>query len=204
MRITSNDQLRELYRQPSTRAAEKTRDRIDGATARFVSLCTLAILSTAGTDGTVDASPRGGPAGFIKVLDDRHVAVPDLGGNNRLDSFENIIANPFAGLLLIVPGKEETVRINGPAHLTIDADLLASFTTDLRTPKMALIVETQELFAHCAKAFRRSKVWSPDSWASLEAAPDLAEIYECQFPATNATDMRATLEQVYIDDLARD
>ncbi len=204
MRITSNDQLRELYRQPSTRAAAKTRDRIDEATARFISLCPLAILSTAGADGTVDASPRGGPAGFIKVLDERHVAVPDLGGNNRLDSFENIIANPHAGLLLIVPGKEETVRINGPAQLSIDADLLASFTNELRTPKMALVVETRELFAHCAKAFRRSGVWDPASWAQLKTAPDLAEIYECQFPPTNAEEMRATLEQVYAQDLARD
>ncbi|NNF56047.1 MAG: pyridoxamine 5'-phosphate oxidase family protein [Acidimicrobiales bacterium] len=204
MRITSKDQLRELYRQPSPRAAEKTRDRIDEATARFISLCPLAILSTAGADGTVDASPRGGPAGFIKVIDERHVAVPDLGGNNRLDSFQNIIANPHAGLLLMVPGKEETVRINGPAHLSIDSDLLASFTADLRPPKMALVVETQELFAHCAKAFRRSGVWKPASWALLKTAPDLAEIYECQFPSTTAEEMRATLEQVYADDLARD
>lgn len=204
MRITSEDQLRELYRQPTSRAAGKTRDRIDEATARFISLCPLAILSTAGADGTVDASPRGGPAGFIKVLDERHVAVPDLGGNNRLDSFKNIIANPHAGLLLMVPGKEETVRINGPAYLSIDADLLASFTADLRPPKIALVVETQELFAHCAKAFRRSGVWKPDSWAPLKTAPDLAEIYECQFPSTKAEEMRATLEQVYANDLAQD
>ncbi len=204
MRITSNEQLRELYRRPSERAAGKTRDRIDDATARFIGLCPLAILSTAGSDGTIDASPRGGPAGFISVMDDRHVAVPDLGGNNRLDSFENVITNPHAGLLLVVPGKEETVRINGPAYLSVDPDLLASFSDQLRTPKLALVVETQELFAHCAKAFRRSGVWKPDTWAEVHNAPDLAEIYECQFPDTKADDMRDLLEQAYVDELARD
>ena len=202
--ISTPEQLRELYRQPSKRAAGKVTSTITPEVARFIGFCPFAVLSTSGEGGVVDASPRGGPAGFIQVVDDTHVAVPDLGGNNRLDSFQNILANPHAGLLMLIPGKEETVRINGAAHLSTDPELLGSFTKELRTPKLALVIRTDEVFGHCAKAVRRAGLWEPESWDALAEAPDLADIYACQFKNVDASEMRNQLEQVYTDDLAQD
>ncbi len=203
-RIETVEQLRQLYRPASGRAANKTTHRIDTETARFISLCPFAVLSTADGTGGVDASPRGGPPGFIRVVDETTVAIPDLGGNNRLDSFENVISNGQAGLLLMIPGKEETVRINGSAHLSVDPELLGSFTKELRPPKMALVISTDEVFGHCAKAFRRSGLWDPSSWTALAEAPDLADIYACQFKDTDASEFRADLARAYDEGLAQD
>ena len=161
------------------------------------------VLAT--TDGTrLDASPRGGPPGFLQRLDDRHVAVPDLGGNNRLDSFRNVLVHPWAGMLLMVPGKDETLRINGPASLTADPAILEGFSSSLRRPKLALVVETAEVFGHCAKAFRRSRLWDPDAWTEVSDAPDLAAIYASQFQEVEAAEMRATLDALYTQELADD
>lgn len=112
------------YRSPSERAAGKVVTSIDAGSARFIDLCPMLILSTSDGDNSVDSSPRGGPPGFLQRLDDTHLAIPDLSGNNRLDSFRNILANPWAGLLLIMPGKDETLRINGSAGLTADPGIL--------------------------------------------------------------------------------
>ncbi len=202
--ITSTADLRRLYRQPSERAAGKVTSSIDPETARFIAMCPFAVLSTAGVGGNVDASPRGGPPGFIRVVDHKHIALPDLGGNNRLDSFENIVATGHAGLLLMIPGKEETVRVNGAAVLSVDPDLLGSFTEELRTPKLALVIRTDEVYGHCAKALRRSGLWEPSSWTALQDAPDLAGIYACQFKDTNADEMRLALEVNYRQGLAED
>ena len=162
------------------------------------------LAATADANGGIDASPRGGPPGFLQVLDDRHLAIPDLNGNNRIDSLRNIVDNPQAGLLLMVPGVEETIRINGPATLTTDAAILDGFTQELRVPKLAVVIETQELFAHCAKAYRRSNLWNPSAWATMAGAPDLAEIYTCQFPGVDAAAMRAELDKNYANDLTQD
>jgi hypothetical protein len=175
------DDLTARYRAPSRRAAGKVRSVIDEASRRFIEHCPLVMVATAGADGRCDTSPRGGPPGFVSYIDERRVAIPDLTGNNRLDSYRNIISNPHAGLLFVVPGKDETVRINGPAHLTDDPTILDGFIAELRRPKLALVVEVEELFAHCAKALRRALLWDPGSWEALVGAPDLAEIYACQF-----------------------
>ena len=125
-------------------------------------------------------------------------------GNNRLDSLRNIVARPHAGLLLVVPGRDETLRINGPAALTVDPGIVSGFTGELRRPKLAIVVETAELYGHCAKAFRRARIWDPPFWAEVGDAPDLAEIYACQFDGTDAREVRATVEAIYAEDLARD
>lgn len=201
--ITSLDQLASMFREPGRRALDKQRSVIDGGLAAFVDRCPFAVLATSDGRGSVDASPRGGPPGFIRRLDDRHVALPDLNGNNRLDSYRNVLAHPYAGLLLIVPGKQETVRINGPAVLTADPELLAGFTAELRPPKLALVVETAEIYGHCAKAFRRARVWEVDTWAGLESAPDLAAMYAETFDRP-VDELRDALEATYVDDLACD
>lgn len=201
--ISALSGLRGLYRPPGARAASKVISHIDAASARFIARCPLVLLATADQDGNCDVSPRGGPPGFVQVLDDRHVALPDLNGNNRLDSSINLIANGNAGLLFVVPGKEETLRINGPAWLTTTADVLDRTHPDLRRPKMALVVETRELFTHCAKAFRRSRVWEPESWTVLQDAPDLAEMYACQMGG-DAGSYRTVLAESYDASLAAD
>ena len=202
-RILDEAALSGRYRAPSARAAGKIRDRLDAASVRFIGRSPFLVLAT--SDGrTVDASPRGGPPGFVRVLDDRHVAVPDLSGNNLLDSFRNVVANPWAGLLFVVPGKDETLRINGPAHLSVEPELLGGFTPELRRPKMALVVETAEVYGHCAKAFRRARLWDPASWEALADAPDLAAIYAAQRPDVDEDRMRADLAELYVAELAED
>jgi PPOX class probable FMN-dependent enzyme len=202
-RITTLEQLRTLYRQPNPRIAAKAMSRIDEASARFIALSPFVMLSTADATGRCDVSPRGGPPGFVRVLDDRHVALPDLGGNNRLDSLSNVVATGEAGLLFIVPGRTETVRLNGPAWLTTAADVLDGAHPELRRPRTALVVETAELFVHCAKSFRRSGVWDPSTWDALAGAPDLAEIFICQFGG-DTDEYRAAVADAYVEGLAED
>jgi PPOX class probable FMN-dependent enzyme len=202
-RIADLAVLRELYRAPSEVAANKVFDTIDESSAAFIDRCPFIVIST--TDGaeSIDASPRGGPPGFVQRLDDRHIAIPDLNGNNRLDSLENIVLHPYVGLLLMMPGKDETLRINGPATLTTDRSVLDGFTAELRRPKLAIVVEVAELYGHCAKAFRRAEVWNPESWVGYATTPNLADIVSTQF-GLEGDDLRARLEKSYEDDLALD
>ena len=201
--ITDLASLRELYREPSELVANKAFDVIDEATAAYIDRCPFVIISTSDGADSMDASPRGGPPGFLQRLDDRHVAIPDLNGNNRLDTLENIVVHPFVGLLLVMPGKDETVRINGPATVTTDAAILDGFTGELRRPKSAIVVEVAEVYSHCAKSFRRGKVWQPESWADLADSPDLADIIGTQF-TMESSGIRAALEGSYDHDLTLD
>ncbi len=202
-RITDLAGLRELYREPNELVANKAFDVIDEATAAYIDRCPFVVISTSNGADSMDASPRGGPPGFLLRLDDRHVAIPDLNGNNRLDTLENIVAHPFVGLLLVMPGKDETVRINGRATLTTDAAILDGFTVELRRPKSAIVVEVAEVYSHCAKSFRRGKVWQPESWADHAEAPDLADIIGTQF-SMESSGIRTVLEDSYVKDLTLD
>ena len=178
-RIDTLDELTALYREPSGGAVSKQLDHINAGMAAFIDLSPFLVLATSDGAGSIDASPRGGPPGFVRRLDDRHIAIPDLNGNNRLDSYRNIVTHGRAGVLMVVPGKNETLRINGPAAITTDADLLDGFTKELRTPKAAIVIETAEIYGHCAKAFRRGHLWDASTWAALDTAPDLAAMYSC-------------------------
>jgi uncharacterized protein len=202
MNLSTADDLRAIYRTPGAGAAGKSRSSIDEASARFIARAPLVMLSTASAAGHCDVSPRGGPPGFVIVLDDRHVAIPDLGGNNRLDSLQNVVENPQAGLLFLIPGLDDTLRINGPATITTADDVLDRHHPELRRPKSALVVETRELFVHCAKAFRRSQAWQPDTWSAFADAPDLVEIVACQFAIDDREALRADLEEEYVAELA--
>lgn len=202
-RVDTLDELTSLFRAPGGAAVDKQLDYINDGMASFIDRAPFLVLATSDGRGSVDASPRGGPPGFVRRLDDRHVAIPDLNGNNRIDSYRNLIAHPYAGVLMIVPGKEETLRINGPAAITTDPDLLAGFTAELRTPKLAVVIETAEIYGHCAKAFRRGRMWQPDRWNELDAAPDLAAIYACEWNVEE-TVIRTALAGSYADDLSHD
>jgi PPOX class probable FMN-dependent enzyme len=196
-------QLETLYRKPGAGAAGKVLTSINEGMAEFIDRSPFVVLATSDGAGSIDASPRGGPPGFVRRLDDRHVAIPDLNGNNRLDSLRNIVEFPWAGLLLVVPGQDETLRLNGPAVLTTDPDLLAGFTKELRTPKLAVVIETAEVYGHCAKAFRRGNMWRPDAWDAAETTPDLATMYACVWNLEQ-DEIRKDLAESYEEDLAYD
>jgi PPOX class probable FMN-dependent enzyme len=202
-RIETIEQLESLYRKPGPAAAHKVLPAINEGMAKFIDHCSFLVLATSDGKGSLDASPRGGPAGFVRRLDDRHIAIPDLNGNNRLDSLRNIIAFPWAGLLMVVPGQEETLRINGPAALSTDPDLLAGFTKELRTPKLAVVIETAEVCGHCAKAFKRGNMWRPDTWLAGKHSPDLATMYACMWNLDENA-VRQDLAESYQVDLAAD
>lgn len=202
-RIESLDELTALYRAPGGGAVSKQLDRINAGMETFIDLCPFLVLASSDDAGSIDASPRGGPPGFVRRLDERHVAIPDLNGNNRLDSYRNIVTSGRAGVLMVVPGKNETLRINGPAVITTDPDLLAGFTKELRPPKAAIVIETAEIYGHCAKAFQRGRLWDPSTWAALDAAPDLATMYACMWNIDEST-MRDALAADYDQGLAAD
>jgi PPOX class probable FMN-dependent enzyme len=203
--ISSHEQLAELYRAPSRLVTEKKAGVLDDASVGIIERSPFVLLATSGADGSLDVSPRGGPSGFVRVLDDRHVAIPDLNGNNLIDSLRGVVATGRAGLLVLIPGKDETLRINGAAWVTTDATVLDRWTDELRRPTTAIVISTDEVFMHCAKAFRRGRVWDPTSWIDLADAPDGLDILNAQgLVAANDAATRDFLEQSYADDLAHD
>lgn len=162
--ITSEDELREHYRRPAETTERKRIDHLDEHCRAFVAHATFVLVGTVAPDGTADVSPKGGPAGFVVVLDDHRLAIPDLSGNNLLDSLTNIVGNSAIGLLFVIPGLEETLRVNGRASLTRDPDVLDVCAVKDRRPTAAIGVDVSEAFIHCAKAFRRGALWRPDEW----------------------------------------
>jgi len=127
-------------------------------------------------DGRADVSPRGDPVGFVRILDERTLAIPDRPGNNRLDSLVNILANPSVGLLFVIPGFDDTLRVNGQAVLVTEPEILQSMRVNDRTPKIAIVVKVTEVFLHCAKAFRRSHLWDPSHFQDRTEMPSLMNI----------------------------
>ncbi len=203
--VTSEEQLAELYRAPSRIAAAKKAGVLDEASIGIVEHSPFVLIGTVGPDRALDVSPRGGPPGFVRVLDDRQVAIADLNGNNLIDSLRNVVATGRAALLVIIPGKDETLRVNGEAWVTTDPAVLDRWSDDLRRPTTAIVIRTDEVFMHCAKAFRRGRVWDPASWTELADAPDGLDVLNAQgLVGTNDAATREFLEQGYADDLALD
>lgn len=172
-------ELRQIYRQPSKLVANKNVPTIDDESARFLAMSPLCVLATHGPGGT-DASPRGGPPGFARVLDGgARLAFGDLAGNNRLDSYTNFLDNPKVGLIFFVPGNDHTVRVNGTASLTTDADVCAATAVGDRVPKTAVVVDVDECFLHCGKALIRASLWDTSTWPDGEV-PTAGEILTAQ------------------------
>ena len=203
--ITSLEQLRSLYHQPSAVVLGKKHARIDERSKAFLANASFCLLATTDADGQCDVSPRGGPRGFVKVLDAGHIAIPDLSGNNLLDSLANIVSRARVGLLVLIPGLDDTLRVNGEATLSIDPSVLSLWRGELRTPKVAIGITIDEIFGHCAKAFRRGAVWDHSSWIDPASSgiPDACETYaELLGGAISAADLRVAMEQNYADELA--
>ncbi|GAA2830644.1 pyridoxamine 5'-phosphate oxidase family protein [Kitasatospora sp. CM 4170] len=173
--ITDAAELRALLGEPSARDAAKERRALHEHDRAFIAAAPLCIMATAGADGTCDASPKGDPAGFTLVLDDRTIAIPERPGNRRADGFHNILANPHIGLIYIVPGRGDTLRVNGRARLVREAPFFDAMTVKGHRPRLAVLVEIEAVFYHCSKAFLRSALWKPETWAP-DAAPSRAVI----------------------------
>ena len=167
--IETAEQLRSSYGEPSERAVRKSLDHLDGHCRRFIALSPFVVLASAGADGRVDCSPRGDPAGFVAVLDDRTVLLPDRLGNNRVDSLRNVLESPYVGLLFLIPGVDETLRLNGRATLTTDTDLLEPLSVKGRAPRSGLVIEVEEVFLQCTKALMRSRLWADESRVDRKA-----------------------------------
>ncbi|MET7465483.1 pyridoxamine 5'-phosphate oxidase family protein [Nonomuraea sp. NPDC005501] len=173
--IDSESELRELLGDVMPRAATKERARLHERDRQWLAASPFCLIATSGADGSCDVSPKGDPAGFVRVLDDTTIAIPDRPGNRRADGFRNILTNPNVGLIFMIPGRNETLRINGRARLVREAPFLDEMVVTNHRPQLALVVEIDQIFFHCAKAFLRSSLWKPDAWKP-DALPSHARL----------------------------
>jgi PPOX class probable FMN-dependent enzyme len=178
--LRTEAELRELVREPAKVIAEKAIDHVDAESARFIAASPFFLLATTAADGTCDVSPRGDPAGSVLVLDGATLAFGDRKGNRRLDSLRNILQNPHVGMLFVVPGVGETVRVNGTARVVADTDYLPRLTVRGVTPDIAVEIHVEELFLHCSKAFARSALWDPASWPAKGTVPSAGQLVRSQ------------------------
>ena len=178
--VTTYEQLRDLHGEPLARVRDKARTRLEDVHRTWIARSPFCVVATSAADGTCDASPKGDPAGFVRVLDEQTIAVPERPGNKRVDGFANVLANPHVGLLFVVPGRGDTLRINGRARLLSDAPYFDDMVVRGHRPRLALEVAIEEVYFHCAKAFMRSKLWDPESWKpeSVPSRPHIAKQLE--------------------------
>jgi PPOX class probable FMN-dependent enzyme len=172
--VTSEAELRELLGEPHERAVKKEHRSLHPHHRSWIAETPFIVLATAGADGTCDVSPKGDPAGFVHVLDDTTLVIPDRPGNRRADGFRNVLTNPHVGLLFLVPGREETLRVNGKARLVREAPFFDDLVVRGHRPTLALVVHVEQVFFHCAKAFKRSGLWQPQSWGDPGRLPSMA------------------------------
>ena len=170
------EQLREFYAEAMEPAVRKDIGRLDEMCRRLIAAAPMLFVATFSEEGRCDVSPRGGPAGFVTVLDDAHIAIPDATGNRRLDTLENVVATGRAGVIFIIPGRDTTLRVNGRAAVSAEAELLERLTPVGKPPRTAIVVEAEEVYTHCPKAFVRSKLWDPASWPDPAELPTSAEV----------------------------
>ena len=173
--ITSEDDLRALHHAPMSRATDKVLTHLDKHCRAVIELSPFCVIATQGENGA-DVSPRGDPPGFVRVLDDYTLLLPDRVGNNRLDAMSNILTNPRVGMLFLVPGMGETLRINGTARITDDARVLEPSAVQGRAPKVGLVIRVEEAFLHCAKALSRSALWDASRQIDRSVLPSYAEM----------------------------
>ena len=174
--IKNELQLRIMYEKPGDLAVKKVLSELDQHLRDFINLSPFLVLSTVRSDGYCDASPRGDAPGFVRILDDNNLFLPDRPGNNRLDSLTNILSNPGIGLLFMVPGLEETLRVNGKAHIVSDISLLKPSTVHGKMPKSGIQIIINECYIHCGKSLRRSKIWNSETHIKKGGYPSIGKI----------------------------
>jgi PPOX class probable FMN-dependent enzyme len=195
--VTSREELRAIYGAPGERAVLKERAHLDVHTREFIARSPFVLLATSNRAGRCDVSPKGDAPGFVMVLDDTHLVIPDRVGNNRIDGLTNIVENPHLGMIFLIPGREDTLRVNGRACILRDGEILGRLEVQGKRPKVAIGVEIEECFLHCAKAFKRSGLWNQARWPDVAGLPSMAKILWDQI------DLKATA-QCSADDYERD
>jgi uncharacterized protein len=168
--VTSFAQL-ETYGVPEPVVRDKVETRLVDVHREWAEAASLVFIATSSADGRCDVSPKGDLPGFVKVLDDRTLAVPERSGNRRMDGFRNIVENPHAGLILLVPGRSETMRVNGRARIVTDGPFFDDMVVRSHRPRLVLLLDVEEVFFHCPKAFARSRTWKPETWDTAAVRP---------------------------------
>ncbi len=183
-KISSQDDLRRLYKLPRGRPVDKQLDHIDPHDRRFIELSPFVVIASSDNQGRADTSPRGEAPCFVHVIDDHTLAIPDRPGNNRLDTMENLLENPEVGLIFLIPGVNEALRVNGSAEIRDDEELRARFEVNGKRPVTVIIVRVRETFLHCAKALMRARLWEDDAKHAERPIPTMGEMIRDQIDST--------------------
>ena len=187
--VSTKQQLRQIYNEPSEGAIKKVLSSLDKHCLNFLYKSPFCIVSTSNSSGKVDASPKGGDPGFLHVLDKNTLLLPDWPGNNRLDSFENLIENPRLGMLVLIPGISETLRLNGAAIISTDPDLKRLFVRNSKVPVSVVIIEIEEVYVHCARAIWRSEIWDYKCYIDKKEFPTMGKILADQISGYDALEV---------------
>ena len=196
--VTTVEQLRTIVGEPNAAVANKVKSRLSAAQQDWLSHSPLGFVATTDRHGRVDVSPKGDPPGFVHVIDDATIAIPERPGNKRVDGYLNVLQRPHVGTVFVIPGRGDTLRINGSATIVSDADYFEAMTVDGKRPILALEVAVEEVFFHCAKAFLRSDAWKPETW-NPTAVPSVAKLAKAIKPDMSD----AELEKYYSEDNLR-
>ena len=173
--VTTEEQFRSVMGNPSALVIRKELNELDSHAREFIGRSPFLLIGTSGADGRMDMSPKGDPPGFVRVLDEKTLAIPDRLGNHRADTFVNLVVNDQIGLIFFVPGKQETLRVSGRAVIVRDSEIRGQMAVGDRLPEFAIIVEVNQMFFHCAKCIIRSNLWKPEFWPTLTGLPSLAQ-----------------------------
>jgi PPOX class probable FMN-dependent enzyme len=196
--VTTVEALRAIVGEPIAAVANKVKDRLSEAQQDWLSHSPLGFVATVGADGRVDVSPKGDPPGFVHIIDDTTIAIPERPGNKRVDGYLNVLARPHVGTVFLIPGRGDTLRINGSATIVADADYFDAMIVDGKRPILALEIAVEEVFFHCAKAFLRSDTWKPETWDPT-AVPSVAQLAKAIKPETSDEE----LEKYYSEENLR-
>jgi len=202
--ITTEEALRDVLGYPSEGAVSKELRRIDRYAQYFIERSPFALLSSSNRAGRCDASPKGDGPGFVKVLNDKTLLIPDRPGNRRGDTLSNLLENPQLGVLFLIPDVEETLRINGRAVIATDNHLLEMCAVDGKLPKLVMVLDVEEVYFHCAKAFKRSGLWKPDTWIGRGELPTLGQIMVEQIKFEDGISgeaLNCEIEEAYVKNL---
>lgn len=188
--LATHDELRTIYKtpRPTDGSIRKELKALDGHCRSFIGKSPFVLIGSSDGAGNADVTPKGDRPGFAAILDDRTVAIPDRPGNNRLDTLENIIRNPSVGLLFLIPGMNETLRVNGDARITVDGGLRERLAVDGKEPLSVIVVSVKAAYMHCAKAFMRSDLWKPETWYDRSTLPTLGQILRDQLALADSAE----------------
>lgn len=195
--ISNADDLRSLYGEPSDLVKRKAIAKLDKHCRAFIAASPFLVVASAGADGSADASPRGDGPGFVAVLDDATLLIPDRPGNKRIDTMENILENPHVGLIFFVPGMNETLRVNGWAEITTEQALLEPLAVNRKVPQAGILVRVEEAYLHCAKALIRSKLWDPETQIDRKTFPTLGQMIADQIEGVDAETVEERIQESY-------